>query len=175
MGGRVGEPKGSPVPLCRYANPARSPSSIGVERGRFNNRTRTNTMTTPSTQAAPAAAPSPRIVPGHFITDHALHRLRRCASIAEQLSGMTIRDVELVRYTPQALAAIADFLADDLRMVIALASPATGPAPFAEIDDATARNAAEAALLTLWRVAPPDRRTAIATAAGSPLLASAAA
>jgi hypothetical protein len=170
MGGRAGEPKGSPV-LGRYANPVRSLTSIGVERGRYSNRNRADTMPTQRTQAAPSAHAQPRLVPGHFLTDNALHRLRRCASIADQLSGLTTADIELARMSPQALAAIADFLADDLRVVIALASPATGPEPYAETDTGTARDAAEAALLALWRTASPDARTRIATAAGSPLLA----
>lgn len=169
MGGRAGEPKGSPV-LDRSANPVRSPTLFSSRRGRFNNRNRAHTMATHRTQAATAAAPA-RTVPGYFLTDLSLYRVQRCACMVDMLAGVAMADIEAGRVLPQSITAVAEAIADDLRTVARLASPTTGPEPYAETDAGTAQDATEAALLALWRSANRNRRHAIAKAAGAPQIA----
>lgn len=126
------------------------------------------------TQAASAAKPA-RTVPGFFITDTAHHRIKRCANLCEMLSGLTDTDVSLARYTPQGIAAIADFIADDLRLTAHTAATTTGPEPAHESDLGTAQDAEECALLALWRAATPTQRQAIARIANANTRAAAAA
>lgn len=117
---------------------------------------------------SPASDTTARTVPGRFITDNALRRLLRCASLCEQLSGLTDDDIGLARFTAPHIAAIADYMADDLRAIVATASPATGPEPYAETDHGTAQDAQEAALLALWRDATPEQRDAMLSASVAP-------